>query len=142
MMDMAQPQDHEYEYKLRWTAILFGVLLCGTGATVAAALAVSGCGLRIMGIRLTPELAAGTWWAMAVTSLGGGFLFLLMAVQRLIRIQRLILTPAAIVVPKGRFSAKVVMIPYSTITDLSVSQVHWQKFLRIDHQRGTDCFGL
>ena len=134
--DMPGLQDHEYEYKPRWSALLFGLLLCGTGATVAAALAISNCGLRIWGIRLPPEIAACTWWGLAVTSLGGGFLFLLMAGQRLIRTQRIVLTPAAIFVPEGRFTAKVVVIPFSSITDLSVSQVHRQRFLRIAHRKG------
>lgn len=80
---MAQLQDHAYPYKPRWTAILGGVLLCGTGATAAAALAVSGCGLRIWGVRLPPEMATGTWWTLAVTGVGGAFLFLLLAVRRL-----------------------------------------------------------
>jgi len=135
--DTPQLQDLEYEYKPRWSSILLGVLLCGTGTTVAAALAVSNFGLRIWGIRLPPEIAAGTWWTLAVTSLGGGFLFLLMAGQRMFRTQRIVLTPAAIFVPKGRFSSKVVMISFSAITDLSVSQVYSQRFLKITHHDGT-----
>ena len=35
--DQPELEDHEYEYKPRWSAILFGVLLCGAAATVAAA---------------------------------------------------------------------------------------------------------
>jgi hypothetical protein len=135
--DMDEPQDRTYEYKPCWSAILFGVLLCGAAATVAAYSACSNFGLRIWGIKLPPGIAACTWWAMAVTSLGGGFLFLLMAVHRLIRVQRILLTPAAIFVPKGRFSSKVVIIPFSTVTDLSLSQVHGQRFLKISHQQGT-----
>ncbi len=135
--DLAQLQDYDYEYKPRWLVILFGVLLCGTGTTVCAGLALSNFGLRIWGIRLPPEIAACTWWTLAVTSLGGGCLFLLMAVHRLIRTQRIVLTPTAIIVPKGRFASKVGVIPFSTITDLSVFQVYSQRLLKITHQDGT-----
>ncbi len=134
--DMPDLQDHEYEYKPRWAAILLGVLLCGAGATVAAALAVSNCGVRVWGIKFPPEIAVGTWWALAVAGLGGVSIFLLMAVHRLLRTQRILLTPASIFVPKGRFTSKVVVIPFSTITDISSSQVYRQRFLTITHQGG------
>jgi len=134
--DMAQLQDCAYEYKPRWTAILLGVIVCGTGATITAALAVSGFGLKILGVRLPPEIAAGTWWTLAVTALGGVLLFVLLAVHRLIRIQHVLLTDLAIVVPKGRFTSKVVGIPFSTITDLAISQVYGQRFLTITHRGG------
>ena len=126
--NMAQLQDHEYEYKARWSAILLGVLLCGAGATVAAALAGSNRGLIIHGIKLSPEMAACFWLSMTILALGGVLLFLLMAFHRLIRTQRIVLTPTAIIVPKGRFSSKMVIIPFSTITDLSVSKVSGQRF--------------
>lgn len=134
--NMAQLQDHEYEYKARWSAILLGVLLCGAGATVAAALAGSNRGLIIHGIKLSPEMAACFWLSMTILALGGVLLFLLMAFHRLIRTQRIVLTPTAIIVPKGRFSSKMVIIPFSTITDLSVSKVSSQRFLKITHQCG------
>ena len=60
-----------------------------------------------------------------------------MAVHRLNRTQRIVVTPLAIIVPKGRFSSREVTIPYADISDLSVSHVYSQKFLKITHRGGT-----
>jgi hypothetical protein len=133
---MEESQARTYEYKPRWLAILLGTLVCGAGATVAAFLARSNHGIRLHGIRLPPEMAAGVWWSLTTLGLGGVLVFLLMAAHRLIHTQRIVLTPTAIVVPKGRVVWKAVVIPYSTILDLSVSQVYRQRFLKITHQGG------
>jgi hypothetical protein len=88
-------------------------------------------------MRLPQETAVGVWLSLATTALVGALLFVIMAVYRLIRIQQIVLTPTAIIVPKGRFSSSVATIPFKTIEGLSVSQVYRQRFLKINYQRGT-----
>jgi len=60
-----------------------------------------------------------------------------LAVRTLIFVQHIILTPTAIIVPKQRFSSQVVIIPFSAIREVSLSQVSGPRDLRIAHEGGT-----
>jgi hypothetical protein len=130
-------QDREYEYKPRWSFILLAVLFCAAGAVVFAALAhwrqpVVGFGVKM----LTADKAEVFWWCFVAADIGMFLYVVLLAVLRLVRIQRIVFTPTAIIVPKSRLSSTEITIPYSAITDVSFSKGNGQRLLRITHEGG------
>jgi hypothetical protein len=65
--------------------------------------------------------AAVHWWFLGIVSLGFVLYGTLRAIHRAIRIQRIVLTASAIVVPRSQWPSREVAIPYSTITAVSIA---------------------
>lgn len=135
---MESLDNREYEYKPRWSVILLGILFFGALAVVSAALAHWKQGIVRFDITiLSPEAAEVFWWCWVAVNLGFILYCVLLAVLRLIRTQRIVLTPTAVILPKSRWSSAEITIPYLVITDLSFSQANGQRLLRIRHAGGT-----
>jgi hypothetical protein len=137
MRTVESPDNREYEYKPRWSVILLGVLFFGVLAVVFAALAHWKRGIVRFGFTIIPPEAAEVfWWCFAAVSFGFIFYCVLLAILRLIRPQRIVFTPAAITLPKSRWSSAEIAVPYLAITDLSFSQANGQRLLRVTHAGG------
>ncbi len=134
---MEESRDRIYEYRPRWSVILLGIFFFAVGAVVFAAMAcwkVPIARFRIM--RLPAEATEAFWWCCLVGCLGGVLYCVLLAVSRLTRTQRVIITPVAVIMPMSRWSSAEITIPYMTIRDLSFSQANGQRFLTITHEDG------
>lgn len=134
---MTPSHDQEYEYKPPWSGILFGVLVFGAFSAIGVFAARSNQGLVINGIaRLSPQGAAVFWWVLTAISFGFVLVAILMACHRVIRSQRIVLTPTAIIVPKSRWSHEEIAIPYARIADIAESQAGKHRFLKILYFHG------
>ena len=134
---MPTSTDREYEYKPAWSAIVLAMLVFGMFSIVGVIAARSNRGLVVDGIAsLSPHGAAVFWCVLTAVSLGFVLVAALMAFRRVIRTQRIVLTPTAIIVPKSRWSREETTIPYARIAGLSETQAGKQRFLKIVYSHG------
>lgn len=128
----------EYEYRPKESIILFGALFFGCAAIFFGFMARSNDrGLIINGIiKLSPWGATVFYSVLAACSL----VFVLMSIAILIHLllysQKIVLTAEELIVPKSRWSSKEITISYSTITEIRVTEVKYQRFLKIAHWAG------
>lgn len=134
---MTPSHDPEYEYKPPWSGILLGMLVFGVFSVIGVFAARSNQGVIINGIiRLSPQGAALFWWVLTAVSLGFVLVAALMACHRVMRSQRVVLAPTAIIVPRSRWSREEIAIPYARIACVVQSQAGKYKFLTILYSEG------
>jgi hypothetical protein len=131
--------EREYDYKPKWTHIVFCALFFGLGAVVLGVKAASNDrGLIINGmIELGPDGATMFYWILCMCGVGFVAISAFLAYHRLTLHQRLTLGPAAVIFPESRWSADEKVIAYRDISALSTDRIHGQQFLYITHLRGT-----
>ncbi len=130
--------DRQYDYRPKWTIIVFCALFFGACALVLGSKADGNDrGLIINGIiELSTENATIFYWVLATLSIGfvvaAGFL----AVVRLTVHQRIGLVETSITIPRSRWSSDEVVVPFGEIVELSASEVSGQRFLKITYKGG------
>jgi len=133
------PIERAYPYRPGWTAIVLCTLFFGALAAFMAHVARSNDrGLVINGVvTLSPGGATAFYWTVA--GVGACFVLLagLLAVVRLTSRQRVALAPAALLVPRGRWSNEETAIRFAEVLELSRTEVQGQHFLKIVHPGGT-----
>jgi hypothetical protein len=128
--------DQEYEYKPRWSTILLIELVTGVLAVIFV-FHVFANGWRINNqMPFFQLIAAAHRWSLVVASLGLVLYGALLASHRAIRIQRIVVAPTAIVVPRSQWSSREIVIPYSTITALSIATFR-PRFSKVTFRRLT-----
>jgi hypothetical protein len=128
----------EYDYRPRWTVIVLCALFFGAGALFFAAKANGNDrGLIINGIiELAPAGATVFYWVLAGLSLAFVAAAGTMAIVRLTLHQRIALTDSGMTIPRSRWSAENITVPFSEIVELTKSEVHGQRFLKIAFKGG------
>jgi hypothetical protein len=130
--------ERQYDYRPRWTTIIFGALFFGACAIVLAIEASSnqrGMILNSM-IVFTPTGATIFYWVLTATSVGfviiSGFLLFWRATRR----QRIAVTDICLIIPRSRFSTDELSVPFGDIVEVSVFAVARQRSLTIVHKGG------
>jgi hypothetical protein len=133
-----ESMEREYEYKPKWTLILFCALFFGLCAVVLGVKAArNDRGLIINGLfELGPGGATTFYWVLCAGGVGFVVLVAFLAYHRLRFRQRLAFGPAAVTVPVSRWSAQEKEIAYRDISALSTAQISGQRFLYITHPGG------
>lgn len=128
----------EFEYKPRWTSIVFGTVLFGAGAAILGNTAAHNHhGLIINGIiELGPGAATVFFWFLTVCSIGFVALNVLIAYHRLTYRQRIVFGPDAMTVPVSQWSREEKEIAYRDIQDVSTTVSQGIYFLYITHSGG------
>lgn len=132
------PTEREYPYRTKWATIISPALFFGLSAVVLFVQAAEnnqGITIREV-VKLSPESASTLLWVLGCFSLVFVLLAFLLAAQRLTLRQRVVLTDNTLILPKSRWSAKGVAIPYSEIVSLSASRAFNYRFLLIDYGKG------
>ena len=132
------PVEREYKYQPKWTIIVFCAIFFGAAAVFLGAKAAGNDrGLIINGvIKLGPIGATVFYWILAACSIGFVAASAFLAWQRLMYQQRLTFGPAALTVPKSRWSQDEKQIEYRDIQDLSTTTTSGQHFLIVTHADG------
>jgi hypothetical protein len=132
--------EREYQYRPRWTTVVFCAVVFGLGAVVLGwKAATNDRGLIINPvIRLGPDGATAFYWALA--ALGGGFVAVagLLVYHRVTFRQRLVFGPSALIGPASRWSRQQTEIAYRDIPGLSETAVSGQQFVHVRHAGGKD----
>ncbi len=130
--------ERSYAYQPKWISILFlfffiGLLTLGLGYMALW----NDRGLVINGIiELSTQNATILYWVLTALCAAGVLLSVLLAAKRLAIKHRIALTASSIIVPKSSWSVDETDIPYQNIREISMSEVHKQKFLHLHQQDG------
>lgn len=127
-----------FDYRPRWTTIALAGALFGANSLILGAKANSNDhGLIINGIIVLSKSGATTfYWVIAALSAVFVVVAMFLVFVRLTISQRISLTPTSIVLPKSRWSAKLVDVPHTDILNLSATEVYGQRFLKIEYRGG------
>ena len=130
------PVEREYPYRPKWPAIALCALFFGAGAAFMAHMALSNDrGLVINGIiELSSEGARVFYWIIAGLFAAFVLLAAMLVAVRLTSRQRVVLTPEAILVPRGSWSSEDIALPFAEISDLVLVEVQGERFLNIIHE--------
>ncbi|WP_439624638.1 hypothetical protein [Gemmata sp.] len=128
----------EYEYRPRWTMIVFCAAFFALCAAVLGSKAANNDRGLIINriIELGPDGATTFYWVL--TALSGGFVAMaaFLAYHRVTFQQRLVFGPAAVTVPASRWSREEKEIAYRDIVALSEATIGGQRFLHVAHPGG------
>lgn len=127
-----------YDYRPKWTIIVWCALFFGANAFVLGAKANrNDRGLIINGIfELSRDGATVFYWVLAVLSIGFVVIAGFLAIVRLTLHQRIALGETCITIPRSRWSSEEVTVPFSEIVEVSESKVSGQRFLKLVYSRG------
>lgn len=130
--------EREYDYKPKWTLIVLCALFFGLAAVVLGVKAASNDrGVIINGIiELDPDGATIFYWVLCVCGVGFVAISAFLAYHRLTFHQRLAFGPAAVILPRSRWSAEDKVIAYRDISALSTARIYGQRFLYVTHAGG------
>lgn len=104
--------DREYEYKAKRQGILpVGIFLVAACLTFTFEACTNNRAIELNGLFLPCEAATVFYWIAAV----GFGLAVAVMIHQLMLVQRIVLTPNAIIMPKADWPSKEVGIPYATI---------------------------
>jgi hypothetical protein len=130
--------EREYEYRPKWTMIVFCAAFFGLGAGVLGFKAASNDRGLIINrvIQLGPDGATVFFWVLTACSVGFVVVSACLAYHRLNFRQRLAFGPSALVVPVSRWSREEKEIAYQDILGLSEATISGQRFLYVTHPGG------
>jgi len=130
--------EREYEYKPKWTLILFSGVFFGLGTVVLGAKATANeRGLILNGIiELGVDNATVFYWVLTALSCGFVLAAVFLAYHRVAIRQRLMFGPVSMTVPASRWSRDVKHIAYRAIRELSATAINGQRFLYVTHSGG------
>ena len=130
--------EREYEYKPKWTVIVFCVAFCGSCAVVLGFKAANnerGVTINHL-IELGPDGATAFFWSLTACSCGFVAIAVHLAYHRIAFRQRLAFGPASLTVPVSRWSHVEKEIAYSDIKELTERTISGQRFLYVTHPGG------
>ena len=131
----------EVPYRARWRLILGGGFFFGMLLLACVLFALTNRGGLIIGhpapiIELSPRGAAIFFWVLAAF-FGCFFVFVgSLAVHRLMRSQRIAFTRTALLVPRSRWSADELAVPFGSITKIELHQIRHFRDLHVCHSGG------
>lgn len=130
--------EREYEYKPRWTLIVFCAVFFGLWAVILGAKAHGNDRGVIINrvLQLSPSGATTFYWVLCACSVGFVAIAAFLACHRLTFRQRIAFGPTALLVPASRWSSEEKQVGYRDIEALSIAQVSGQRFLYVTHSGG------
>ena len=130
--------EREYEYRPKWTLIVFCAAFFGLGAVVLGEKAANNDRGLIINrvIELGPDGATVFFWVLTACSVGFVAIAAFLAYHRLTFRQRLAFGPTAVIVPVSRWSREEKEIAYRDILGLSEATISGQRFLYVTHPGG------
>jgi hypothetical protein len=128
----------EYGYRPKESIIFFGTLFSVSATIFFGFMARSNDrGLIINGIiKLSPWGATVFYSVLAACSLVFVLMSIAIFIHLLLYSQKIVLTAEELIVPKSRWSSKEITISYSTITEIRITEVKYQRFMKIAHRAG------
>jgi hypothetical protein len=130
--------EREYEYRPKWTLIVFCAAFFGLGAVVLGAKAAGNDRGLIINRIIELETARATVFYWVLTACSAGFVAsaAVLAYHRLAYRQRLAFRAAALTVPASRWSRREKEIVYREIKELRQTTISGQRFLHVTHDGG------
>lgn len=137
--DADESAEREYEYRPRWTTIVFCAAFFGPCAAVLGLKAANNDRGLIINrvIELGPDGATILYWVLAALSAAFVGIAAFLAYDRLTFMRRLAFGPTALIVPASRWSQEEQEIAYRDIVALSEATISGQRFLYVTHRGGT-----
>jgi hypothetical protein len=130
--------DRHYDYRPKWAIIVLTAVFFGAGALFLGVKAQGNDrGLIINGvIELSPEGATVFHWTTAAIGLGFVVAAAFLAVMRLTVHQRITVTATGIAIPRSRWSADAIAVPFGQIIEWRTSRVFAERFLTVVYHGG------
>lgn len=131
--------ERQYPYRPKWTTILFGGIFFGVAAVVLFVMASGNNRLVTFNrfIELSPQVAAILFGVLGTLSLCFVVLAGILAYTRLKFRQRIVVTDTALLIPRSRWSAEELRVPFHDIVSCEGHNVGRQRFLKINYGTGT-----
>lgn len=123
-----------FDYRARGTATVFAVIIALVFVGGAGYAFLSGWGIKILGVRVEPDLARWIYLILVVIGLFLGFMALRTALAGR---REIVVSPQGISAPAGESSRRIVTIDPRTIRNLKVEDYNGVSSLVIRHDGGT-----
>lgn len=130
--------ERQFDYRPKWTAILFCAVFFGLCAVVLGAKAANNeRGLVLNGIiELGPEGASIFYWVLCGFSVAFVIMAVFLALHRAVLRQRLAFAQTALLVPRSRWSNQERHIEYDDIQAVTTGEISGQHVLYVHHTGG------
>lgn len=129
--------EREFEYKDSLVGLLVGAVATLGIGSVFLYWAITGYGLRIRSLKLTPEVSTIVFWVVGIALLGY-FVYTLFAIYRRFKIEQKIgLTSTSITVPVSSWSSEHVTVAFSDVSEARPFEEDDERKLAITYSKGT-----
>lgn len=131
--------DREFTYRPTWSTAIFATTFFSACAYISAHIAMHRDykAYRIASaIGLPAGIVDGFFWLLSAACVAFVVLGVLLALHRIVRDQRILLTQSSISLPKALWSPKNIQIRYDSIGNLSIKEVNGHRFIQFRDANG------